>query len=678
MPVPISTPRGPLRPAELAAGAVLGGVTAALSVVAALIPIAGALQLVAAVPMGILAQRHRPRALISATVAAGLIAFLVAGTGAAIGVCGCAFLGGVAGDVKRRGRGSLAAFGYAAVSAPLLALAVDGLLLVFGRSRDLLLESAAHTARGVATVMAPGVTAVDDVLALALRYWWVWIGVSVVATVLVGMWFSWLVLGAVLDRLAWLPVADHLQPEADAHPPAPLPVTLRGVGFRYPNTTEDVLTGVDLVIDSGEFVAVVGANGSGKSTLIRILAGREPSSGTVERPGAPGLGRPGGTAMVLQHPETQILGVTVADDVVWGLPPGTNVDVEALLARVGLAGLGARSTDTLSGGQLQRLAVAAALARRPALLIADEATAMIDPDGRRELLALLAGLPKSEDMAVVLVTHHEGEATAADRVIHLENGTVVDPALGPRSGSVTAGPITAGPITALLAPVRQQPILQLMEVGHVYAEGTPWRNTALRDVTLTIREGEGVLITGGNGSGKSTLAWIIAGLQRPDRGACLLDGRPTTEQVGAVALAFQHARLQLQRRTVGSDIAAAAGFSPTDRDRVAAALDRVGLEPRLARRSIDQLSGGQMRRVVLAGLLAGNPRMLVLDEPLAGLDARSREELVALLATLRRSAGLTVVVISHDLEDLDAACPRRVMLADGVLTEAVLTAGGVR
>src|SRR6202140_1514677 len=103
-----------------------------------------------------------------------------------------------------------------------------------------------------------------------------------------------------------------------------------------------------------------------------ILAGREPTSGTIERPGSVGLGRLGGTAVVMQHPESQVLGTRVADDVVWGLPPGATIDVARLLDEVGLYGLAERDTGGLSGGELQRLAVAAALAREPSLLVADE------------------------------------------------------------------------------------------------------------------------------------------------------------------------------------------------------------------------------------------------------------------------------------------------------------------
>src|ERR1700742_2589777 len=152
-----------------------------------------------------------------------------------------------------------------------------------------------------------------------------------------------------------------------------------------------------------------------------ILAGREPTSGMVDRAGAVGLGKLGGTAVVLQHPESQVLGTRVADDVVWGLPPGTDVDVDRLLGEVGLQDLAERDTGSLSGGELQRLALAAALAREPALLIADEVTTMVDQQGRDALLGVLAGLTKRHQTALVHITHYNDEAAAADRTINLRD-----------------------------------------------------------------------------------------------------------------------------------------------------------------------------------------------------------------------------------------------------------------
>jgi energy-coupling factor transport system ATP-binding protein len=398
--------------------------------------------------------------------------------------------------------------------------------------------------------------------------------------------------------------------------------------------------------------------------------------------------------MVMQHPETQILGVRVADDVVWGLHDADGVDVADLLDMVGLAGMDERETSTLSGGELQRLAVAAALARRPRLLISDESTAMVDAEGRKRLTALLADLPSRLGMTVVHVTHRREEVTVADRSFRLAAGHLVDE---PGRGAVSLAPSTNGhhPTIPITVPAVTTPdanggtnghrstgpitfpavssngngsvsgggSLELRGVQHTYGAGTPWAQPALHGIDLAIGPREGVLIVGGNGSGKSTLAWIMAGVLRPSRGVALLDGQPVTAQVGSVGLAFQHARLQLQRATVVADLRAAGAADDAAAGR---ALASVGLDvAEIGERRIDELSGGQQRRVALAGILARQPKVLVLDEPLAGLDQPSQEGLVGLLADLRARSGLTVVVISHDLEGMDRVCDRVVRLDGG-------------
>ena len=449
-----------------------------------------------------------------------------------------------------------------------------------------------------------------------------------------------------------------------------MPARLHDVRFRYPNADHDALGPVSLSVEPGEHLAVTGANGSGKTTLMLMLAGREPTAGTIERPGAVGLGRLGGTAVIMQHPESQVLGTRVADDVVWGLPPGKTTDVHKLLGEVGLDGLAERDTGGLSGGELQRLAVAAALAREPSLLIADEVTSMVDQDGREALMSVLSGLTQHHRMSLVHITHYNDEADAADRTVNLTgNGGAADNTEMVETASAPAATVATGHHS-------DAPVLELTGVGHEYGSGTPWATTALRDITFTVNEGDGLLIHGLNGSGKSTLAWIMAGLTVPTVGSCLLDGAPVSDQVGAVAISFQAARLQLMRSRVDLEIASAAGFSARDHDRVVEALATVGLDSALAKRRIDQLSGGQMRRVVLAGLLARSPRALILDEPLAGLDAASQRGLLRLLEELRRHAGLTVVVISHDFSGLEDLCPRTLHLQDGVLVPTPTATGG--
>jgi energy-coupling factor transport system ATP-binding protein len=655
-------------PGEMAQAAVIAAACATIAILAVVVPFGAVLSLLGTVPMALLAFRYRIRVLITSAVAASVIAFLVAGLGGFMTVVNCAYIGGLVGIVRRRRRGTPTVVIASVVAGVALGIGMVAALLVMTRLRHLIFASMTANVNGVARAveripgMEPVAADTRRVFAAVLGYWPAFvIGYSVIAVVVVSL-IGWWALSRVLDRLRGVPDVHKLEtPICDAAgaPSAPVPVRLRDVRFRYPNAERDALAPISLDVEVGEHVAVTGANGSGKTTLMLILAGRAPSSGSIDRPGAVGLGHRGGTAVILQHPESQVLGTRVADDVVWGLPPGAHVDIDRLLGEVGLAGMAERDTGGLSGGELQRLAVAAALARDPALLIADEVTSMVDQDGREALLGVLAGLTEHHKMSLVQITHYHTEAETADRTISLseslDNAAMVE--------------TTSAPTATVTGVTRHAhaPVLRVEGVGHEYATGTPWAKTALRDISFVVNEGDGVLIHGGNGSGKSTLAWIMAGLTTPTAGRVLVDGAPADEQVGAVAIAFQAARLQLMRPRVDLEVASAAGFSPRDRQRVMTALARVGLDPGLARRRIDQLSGGQMRRVVLAGLLARQPRALILDEPLAGLDAASQQGLLRLLTDLRRTAGLTVVVISHDFTGLEQLCPRILHLRDGVM-----------
>jgi energy-coupling factor transport system ATP-binding protein len=668
----------------------MAALCAATAIIAIVVPFAGALALLGTVPMGLLAYRYRIRVFIAATVAAGVIAFLIAGLGGLMTVVHSAYIGGLTGVVKRRRRGTRTVIAVSFVAGAVFNVGTVAALAALTRLRHLIFDAITANVDGMAAVLtAIGRFAISHpfplsrrigvgleatarelkwFLAEALHYWpWLIFANGIVSIMVVSL-IGWWALSRVLDRMRGIPDVHKLDAPLDNAPIAPVPVRLDQVRFRYPNTDHDALRTVSLDVNTGEHLAITGANGSGKTTLMLVLAGREPTSGTVERPGAVGLGRLGGTAVVMQHPESQVLGTRVADDVVWGLPRGTTIDVGRLLSEVGLDSHAERDTGSLSGGELQRLAVAAALAREPALLIADEVTSMVDQQGRDALLGVLSGMKQRHRTALVHITHYNDEADSADRTINLSD-------LGDNTEMVET---TAAPVaTAATDHDFGVPVLELAGVGHEYGSGTPWAKTALRDVSFVVHQGDGLLIHGGNGSGKSTLAWIIAGLTVPTTGACLLDGRPTHEQVGAVALSFQAARLQLMRSRVDLEVASAAGFSPKDHDRVETALAVVGLDGALAKRRIDQLSGGQMRRVVLAGLLARSPRALILDEPLAGLDAATQRGLLRLLEELRREKGLTVVVISHDFVGLEELCPRTLHLSNGVLQAASTTAGGV-
>lgn len=665
-----------LRPAETAQASVMAALCAATAIIAVVVPFAAALSLLGTVPMALLAYRYRVRVLVAAAVAAGIIAFLIAGLGGFMTVANCAYIGGLAGVVRRRGRGTPTVVFASFVAGVLFGLFVVGALAVLSRLRHLIFASMTANVDGTAAIMAR-VPALEqpaqdfkDYFQLALSYWpWLLMGYAIFAIMSVTL-LGWWALSKVLHRLRGIPDVHKLDQDESAQTAAPVPVRLRDVSFRYPNADHDALAPVSLEIGAGEHVAVTGANGSGKTTLMLLLSGRQPTSGVIERDGGVGLGALGGTAVIMQHPESQVLGTRVADDVVWGLPPGTTTDVEALLTEVGLAGFEERDTGGLSGGELQRLAVAGALARRPTMLIADEVTSMVDQAGREALLDVLSGLSERRNMALVHITHYNNEADSADRAINLsastDNTAMVETAAAP-AATVGTGGQPAG-----------TPVIEIDRVSHEYGTGTPWAKPALQDISFAVHKGDGVLIHGGNGSGKSTLAWIMAGLAVPTVGTALVDGQPAHERVGSVALAFQAARLQLMRARVDLEVASAAGFDPNDTRRVHTALNAVGLDASLARRRTDQLSGGQMRRVVLAGLLAREPKALILDEPLAGLDAESQAGLLRLLEDLRKNQGLTVVVISHDFVGLEELCPRILHLRGGVMEPAsTTTAGGM-
>jgi energy-coupling factor transport system ATP-binding protein len=662
-----SEPRrhGPLQPHELAHAAVMAALCAATAIIAVVIPFAAGLSLLGTVPMGLLAYRYRLRVLIAATVAGGTIAFLIAGAGGFMTVLDCAYIGGLTGIVKRRGKGTPTVFLAALVAGGVFGVAGVIALTVLARLRHLIFASMTANINGLSVVLGhvPGMEEaarrLKDDFASLLTYWpLVILGTSVLSITMVTL-IGWWALSRVLARLLGVPDVHKLDALDEQGVAGPVPVTLRDVRFRYPGADHDALGPVSLNVETGEHLAITGANGSGKTTLMLLLAGRTPTAGTVQRPGGVGLGRVGGTAVVLQHPESQVLGTRVADDVVWGLPPGTKTDVGKLLTEVGLGGMEERDTGGLSGGELQRLAVAGALARQPSLLIADEVTSMVDQQGREDLMAVLSGLTQHRRMSLVHITHYNDEADAADRTINLVgNGATAD--------NVEMVETVAPPQASAAVHHGSTPLLELSGVGHEYGSGTPWASTALRDINLVVHEGDGLLIHGLNGSGKSTLAWIMAGLLAPTTGTCLLDGRPVVDQVGAVAISFQAARLQLMRSRVDLELASAAGFDYHDHSHTVQALASVGLDPAMGLRRIDQLSGGQMRRLVLAGLLARSPRVLILDEPLAGLDAVSQRGLLRLLANLRRNAGLTVVVISHDFSGLEELCPRTLHLRDGV------------
>ena len=349
--------------------------------------------------------------------------------------------------------------------------------------------------------------------------------------------------------------------------------------------------------------------------------------------------------MIFQRPESQVLGVRVIDDLLWGTGTPTDIDVNGLLARVGLDGFAERETSTLSGGELQRLAVAALIARRPAVVISDESTAMLDPRGRADVVELLHGLVRDDGATVVHISHHPEELTATD-TLHLDG----------HEQATLASSESWRPMTRIRGAR-----VEVRGALLVHDAGTPWQHPVLTGVNLDIPAGHTVLVTGPNGAGKSTLAWMLAGLLTPTRGTVTLDGRPLHNGRDGALLGIQHPRLALLRATVGEDVRDAAG---TDEATANATLAAVGLDPdQFADRLVHELSGGEQRRVVLAGLLAAQPRVLVLDEPLTGLDRTGRDAVRRALHALR--GGITLVIVTHDAAALEDLADATLTVGDG-------------
>ena len=306
---------GPLRPIELATASVMAGVAVVLTVIGWFLPHLGVVAAFAVVPLGIVAHRHRVRALVASGFAAAMISFLVAGTGTVSNIVESAVVGGVVGMARRRKGSFLRVLVGCLIAGPILAAVSIAMLAVFSSLRKLTIEQVRNTWHGIRKLISgfPGaanvIPSLDKFVNDCLQHWWISVAVLVMITTLWYAFLGWVIMGAILERLRWVRATDRLDLAPENGEVAPLPVSLQGVSYRYPGAASDALTDVSFDLEAGELVALLGDNGSGKSTLARILAGRPPASGAVSRPGVAGLGRLGGTAMIMQHPETQILGV---------------------------------------------------------------------------------------------------------------------------------------------------------------------------------------------------------------------------------------------------------------------------------------------------------------------------------------------------------------------------------
>lgn len=506
-------------------------------------------------------------------------------------------------------------------------------------------------------------------------------------------------------------------------------VEFDNVSFSYDGTTA-ALDNVAFSIAPGEFICVIGGNGSGKSTLAKHMNGLlMPDAGQV-RIGGAATDNPANLArirsmvgMVFQNPDDQIVASLVEDDVAFG-PENLGLEpdeirrrVTAALARVGLQGLERRATDELSGGQKQRLAIAGVLAMEPQVLVLDEASSMLDPRGRADLMGICRELCE-DGMAIVFVTHFMEQAAQADRVIALDGGTIaldgpphdvlerieelealsleppfyarlnhelrkhgigsIDlPSILSKTEGERGGALRAPAMRISCCDEDDPPAIEFDGVSFAYRKREGGQ-AALDGISVSVATGEIVGLAGPTGSGKSTFAQLAGGILAPTAGRVRTGGTDPAARKAArngrtPGIVFQYPERQLFAPTVFDDVA----FGPRNlglgdaqiATRVREALNTVHLDPdELAQRSPFSLSGGQQRLVAIAGVLALMPQTLVLDEPTVGLDPRAKRMLNQLIRELHDDRSMTIVLISHDMVDLAALCDRIVVLDGGKIT----------
>jgi energy-coupling factor transport system ATP-binding protein len=498
-------------------------------------------------------------------------------------------------------------------------------------------------------------------------------------------------------------------------------LTVRGLDYAYPHAPRPALVDVSLEVAPGEFVLLAGRSASGKSTLLKAACGLVPHfhggeiEGEVRVADLEAIAAgPGELAAVVgylaQDPETQVVSTTVAAEIELPLemrgdePTARARAVEEVALALAIPHLLDRTVDTLSGGELQRVALAAALVTRPRLILLDEPTSQLDPVAGDELIWLLRRLNEEWGVAVLLAEHRlERCLAAADRVVAMESGGIsfdgaptdflawardADPALATPAARLfsLAGidPLPVGVRDARQTlrgmgvgdPPRQasrrvpdpHPSDPVLEAKGLWVELDPGEDPrdVLKGIELTINRGERVALMGRNGAGKSTLLRTAAGLHEPVAGKI---------EVDSIALLTQNPGDYLVRERVGDELPG---------DEGAAALRVVGLEDKVDADPRD-LSGGERQRLALAITLAGRmegerlPGVVALDEPTRGMDRARKDELVGLIARLagdvdfvaygstKSTRGAAVVVATHDVEFASGFADRVVLLGDGVV-----------
>ncbi|OJX39570.1 MAG: hypothetical protein BGO78_13775 [Chloroflexi bacterium 44-23] len=491
------------------------------------------------------------------------------------------------------------------------------------------------------------------------------------------------------------------------------------------------LRDISFQIHEGEYISIVGANGSGKTTLARHLNGLLiPQRGSVlfqgvntrDKNNLPFIHQ--NVGMVFQQPKEQMIATTIEEDVAFG-PENLGLStleirtrVKEALQSVNMWDERRRSPQYLSAGQTQRVALAGILAMHPKCIIFDEATAMLDPAGRDEVLANISRL-RAQGITIITISHYMEEAALADRMIGLSKGKLVFDGSArelftnaemlatlnlnrPRIFSFSeqlqhwipclkapftvdefeqqvpslSNPVHFPPLNDERQPPRQaSAFVEIKDLSFTYMHKTPLAHQALEKVNLQFSEGSFYGLIGATGSGKSTLLQHFNGLYLPQSGSIRVGPFNIDHDVDLLALrryagiVFQNPDYQLFEQYVGDEIAYGLRLLGIQgaalRERVKQAMAAVGLDFDIFKdRMTFSLSGGERRKVALASTIALDPKLLLLDEPTAGLDPLARNEILSQMNSLHKG-GKTMVVSSHQLEDLALLTDHISMLSAG-------------
>ncbi|WP_309073426.1 ABC transporter ATP-binding protein [Paenarthrobacter sp.] len=478
---------------------------------------------------------------------------------------------------------------------------------------------------------------------------------------------------------------------------------------RSEGTGRPILAGVSLAVKPGEFVALVGGSGSGKTMTARSVLQLLPQQLSIES-GSIRLGRldvtgaseaelnrirGGRLGMLFQQPKkmfnpNKTIGAHLREPLKLhsGLRgQAAKAKVLELLAEVGFedAQLGASSyPHQLSGGMAQRAMTAMALAGQPEILLADEPTSALDKVLEQQILELLDRQRIQRGLGILYITHNLASVAAfADRVLVMDAGVIVESGT---TETVMGSPKTAytrrlleasnlAPTSIPDAPTHQRSALTLTNVVKQFGSGKRSGRPALNSISLDVKQGEILGVLGQSGCGKSTLARAIVGLEGISSGS--ITRTPIAAGAGptAVQLVFQEPhdsfdpRMTL-RASLEAPLRSQKELTANERSlRLSAAMDEVELDPSLLDRRPSQCSGGQLQRVTIARALLLEPEVLICDEATSALDALTQRTILELLQRLHRDRGLTLMIITHDMDVVRHMCQRVAVLYQGRLVE---------